>query len=226
MYSILMQCMAFTIVLLILCIFWVWYMLLNHPNLPNIKLEDAQFKTGDMILFHAYDNINPIFIGSYWGHVGIVYVDPDIPNSNPVIFEAAKTSQMKNCPDYNKHGIMITDLKTRIEKFPGLIACKSLNLPLNPDLIRGFKELMIYAKNNMYYNESIFYNAICKKTGGYINNGTNCGEIVFISLIKLALLPENILDECILHHLRYVSNIEQLQNNFYNKPIEITISPF
>lgn len=221
-----MQCMAFTIVLLIICIFWVWYMLLNHPKLPRIKLEDAHFKTGDMILFHAYDNINSIFIGSYWGHVGIVYIDPDIPNSPPVIFEAAKTSQMKNCPEYNKHGIMITDLKTRIEKYSGLIACKSLNLQVNPDLVRGFKELMVYAKNNMYYNEDILYNAICKKRGELINTGTNCGELVFISLIKLALIPESSSNERILHHLKYVANITQLQNNFYNKPVEITISPF
>jgi hypothetical protein len=218
--------MGFIIVILILCIFWVWYMLLNHPKLPRLKLEDAQFKTGDMILFHAYDNINPIFIGSYWGHVGIVFVDPDIPNSHPVIFEAAKTSQMKNCPEYNKHGIMITDLKTRVEKYPGLIACKSLNVPVSAELTRGFKELMTYAKANMYYNEDIIYNAICKKRGAPLNNGTNCGELVFISLIKLSLIPESSCNERILHHLKYVANITQLQNNFYNKPVEITISPF
>ena len=201
-------------------------MILNHPKLPCVKFEDAQFKTGDMILFHAYDNINPVFIGSYWGHVGIVYKDPDIPNSKPVIFEAARTSQMKNCPDYNKHGIIITDLKCRMEKYPGLIACKSLNVPVHPDIIRGFKDLINYAKNNMYYNEDVVYNAIQKKKGDKFNNGTNCGEIVFMSLIKLALLPESVANEKIAHHLLYVAQLEKLQNNFYNKPVEITICPF
>ena len=140
-----MQCMAFIIVLLIICIFWVWYMLLNHPKLPRIKLEDAHFKTGDIILFHAYDNINSIFIGSYWGHVGIVYVDPDIPNSPPVIFEAARTSQMKNCPDHNKHGIMITDLKTRWSKHISH-SKRYQNSPL-------YKEL--YINGNLYELKSI-----------------------------------------------------------------------
>jgi hypothetical protein len=94
-------------------------MLYNHPVLPQLLLEDASFKTGDLILFHAYDNINPVFICSYWGHIGIVYKDPDIPNAAPVIFEASSTTGMKVCPKYNLDGIMITDLKTRVEKYRG-----------------------------------------------------------------------------------------------------------
>jgi hypothetical protein len=226
MDSLIMQSMALIIVLLVVFIFWVWYMTMNHTKLQSIKFKDSQFKTGDMILFHAYDNINPVFIGSYWGHVGVVYKDPDDINSKPIIFEAASTSKMKNCPEYNKHGIMITDLKTRVEKYPGRIACKSLNNPVSDDVIRGFKELMNYAKNNMHYNDDVVYNAIQKKKGEKFNIGTNCGELVVLSLIKLALLPESTSDENIAHHLLYVAHLEQLQNNCYNTPVEITINPF
>jgi hypothetical protein len=218
--------MALMVVVLIVCIFWVYHMILNHPNLKCVKFEDAKFKTGDMILFHAYDNINPVFIGSYWGHVGIVYKDPDNDNARPVIFEAARTSQMKNCPKYNKNGIMITDIKTRMEKYPGLIACKTLNDPVHTDIIRGFKELIHYAKNNMYYNDDVVYNAIKKKKGDKLNNATNCGEIVLLSLIKLALLSESHINKKIAHSLLYTAHLEKLQNNYYHKPVEITLSQF
>jgi hypothetical protein len=224
MYNIFAQSMALMLVVLIVCICWFWHMTLNHPQFTRVKFEDAQFKTGDIILFHAYDNINSVFIGSYWGHIGIVYKDPDDPDSKPVIFEAARTSKMKNCHDYNKHGIMITDIASRIEKYPGLIACKSLNNPVNPDIIRGFKDFMNYAKKNMYYNENIVHNSIQKKMGGKFTNGTNCGELVVMSLIKLALLPET--NEKMAHHLLYTAHLNQLQNNCYNNPVEITINPF
>ena len=49
-----------------------------------------KFKTGDIILFHALDNINPIFIGTYFGHIGIVYIH----NGEPYLFEAAATKNM------------------------------------------------------------------------------------------------------------------------------------
>ena len=85
---------------------------------------------------------------------------------------------------------------------------------------------MFSAKVGPSPEDDIIYNAICKKRGELINTGTNCGELVFISLIKLALIPESSSNERILHHLKYVANITQLQNNFYHKPVEITISPF
>lgn len=200
-------------------------MLANPPNLITKQFDTMTFKTGDMILFHAYDNINPVFIGSYWGHVGIVYKDPDTLNP-PLLFEAANTTDMKNCPDYNKHGIMITDLKKRLEKYPGKLACKILNRPINKGIIRGMFEFIAYARKYMYYNKNIFYNSIKKKKGEKINNATNCGELVALSLIKLGLLPEKILGEKISHHLLYVANLTELQNNYYFTPIELTFNPF
>lgn len=213
------------VVVLIICIFWLWYMLANHPKLLCKPFNEIRFKTGDIILFHAYDNINPVFIGSYWGHIGIVYKNPDT-DDQPMLFEAARTSQMKNCPDYNKKGIMITDLKTRLEKYPGLVACKFLNRPVHDDIVRGMIEFIQYAKYNMYYNDDVIYNGIKKKKGEKLNNATNCGEIVVLSLIKLALLPEKVLGEKIAHHLLYAVNLTELQNNYYLQPIEITFNPF
>lgn len=215
---------AVTIVIFI-CLIWCWYMLANHPTLVCRAYDTLKFKTGDLILFHAYDNINPVFIGSYWGHIGVVYKNPDTDDL-PVLFEAARTTGMKNCPEHNKHGIMITDLKTRLEKYPGLIACKFLNRPVPDDIIRGMADFIKYAKTHMYYNDDVIYNGIKKKKGEKLNHATNCGEIALLSLIKLGLLPESVLDEKIAHHLLYVANLTTLQNNHYLKPIEITFNPF
>jgi hypothetical protein len=213
------------IVVLIICIFWSWYMLANPPKLLCSSYDDLKFKTGDMILFHAYDNINPVFMGSYWGHVGIVYDDPKT-DKLPVLFEAARTSKMKNCPVYNKHGIMVTDLKTRLEKYKGLVACKFLNRSVSKIINDGFINLMKYAKKNMYYNDDVIYNGLKKRKGEKLNVSTNCGELVMLSLVKLGLIPEQTLNEKIAHHLLYVAHITKLQNNYYLKPVEISFNPF
>jgi len=213
------------IIIIIICIFWAWYMTCCIPNLVSKSFDSLNFKTGDIILFHAWNNINPIFIGSYWGHIGIVYKDPD-KSDTPLLFEAARTSQMKNCPDDNKHGIMITDLKTRLEKYPGLIACKFLNKPIEKNIIKGFYEFIEYSRKNMYYNDNIFYNSFKKKTGEILNNSTNCGELVTLSLIKLGLIPLDILQKKIAHHLLYTINITDLNNNNYLNPIEVIFNPF
>ena len=149
----------------IILIIWYWHMIWNQPNMPHKPFNQLIFKTGDIILFHAYDNINPVFIGSYWGHVGIVFKNPDDVNASPLLFEAARTSQMKNCPKNNKSGIIVSDLKNRLEKYKGITALKSLNRPVQDGLIRGFVKFMTYAKSQMYYNENVIFNAVSKKLG-------------------------------------------------------------
>ena len=215
---------SFVIVILV-CIFWTWNMLGNHPKLKSELYDNLSFKTGDIILFHAYDNINPVFIGSYWGHIGVVYNDIDDDNP-PLLFEAARTSSMKYCPEYNKSGIMITDLKTRLEKYPGLIACKFLKTPIDDDKIRNFKDFMKYAKTNMYYHDNVIESGINKLFGEKLHNGTNCGEITTLSLIKLGLLNKSVLDKNICHHLKYTANIKNVNDNEYSNPIELLFNRF
>jgi hypothetical protein len=204
------------LVIIIICMSWVWYMLANPPELDHVLFESTVFKTGDLILFHAYDNINPVFIASYWGHVGIVYVDPDDPMGIPYIFEALRINEITCCPTYNKNGIAYTKLRSRLEKYPGLIAHKPLNVPVHSGIARGFKSFIRYAKDNMYYNPDVVFNGIKKIQGEPYHMGTNCGEITVLSLIKLGLLPEKTLDQKITHHLLYASKLETLQNNSYN----------
>jgi hypothetical protein len=210
------QFSAGLLVMLIICITWSWYMLANPPDLEHVIFNETLFKTGDLILFHAYDNINPVFIGSYWGHVGVVYIDPDDPNCIPYLFEALNINEIRCCPDYNINGIAFTNLKTRLEKYPGLVAHKPLNVSLQRGIAQGFKEFIQYAKTNMYYNDDIFFNGLKKTQGEPFHDGTNCGEIAILSLIKLGLLSIQILDKKITHHLLYVTCLETLQNNSYS----------
>jgi hypothetical protein len=214
-----------SVIILIIILLWCWNLLANQPTLVCHNFNSIQFKTGDMILFHAYDNINPIFIGSYWGHVGIVYKDP-YSDRPPLIFEAAKTSDMKNCPIEYMNGIIFTDLKTRLQKYPGFIACKILNKHVPIGIVRGMNEFIQYSKKYMYYNNDVFHNALMKKCGYKFTNATNCGELVLLSLVKLGLLPKKILDSCIAHHLLYVAHLTKLKNNNYSNPIELLFSPF
>ena len=204
------------LVMIVICITWSWYMLANPPDLDHVKFNTTVFKTGDLILFHAYDNINPVFIGSYWGHVGIVYIDPDDTQCIPYLFEALNINEIKCCPEYNINGIAFTNLRTRLEKYPGLLAHKPLNVSLQSGIARGFKEFIRYAKNNMYYNSDIFSNVLKKIQGESFHNGTNCGEITILSLIKLGLLPELQGDQKIIHPLLYITTLETVQNNSYN----------
>jgi len=200
-------------------------MLAKPPKMEHKPFDLFKFKTGDIILFHAYNNINPVFIASYWGHIGIVYKNPD-NDSRPLLFEAAKTSSMKNCEEKNRCGIIVSDLQTRIEKYPGKIACKFLNKPVSNQINSSFIEFMKYAKTNMHYNSKVFTNGLKKKLGAQFNYSTNCGEIVFLSLIKLGLLPHDMFYKKLAHHLLYITKLTQLNNNYYHKPIELTFNPF
>lgn len=214
------------IVLLIICLIWTWYMLAKPPKMEHKPFNIFKFKTGDIILFHAYNNINPVFIASYWGHIGIVYKNPN-DDSRPLLFEATKTTSMKNCEEKHRCGIVVSDLQSRIEKYPGKIACKFLNKHVSKQINSSFIEFMKYAKDNMYYSSKVFSNGIKKKLGNRYNCSTNCGEIVLLSLIKLNLLPYEIFYKKIAHHLLYIIKLTNLNNNYYyHKPIELTFNPF
>lgn len=218
---------GFNIIIIIICI-WYYYMIIKRPRIPKIGYDNITFKTGDIILMHSYKNTNPMFICSYWGHIGIVYIDPlnIINEGKPVIFEACHTSKMKICLPEHKNGIIVTDLYTRLSKYSGIIAIKCLNKTIEKNIQINFIDLINYSKKNMKYNDKIFLSGIRKKLGCNINNDTNCGELIFLSLIKLGLIDISMYNKRLLHHLLYIVNITKLNDNFYYKPVEIIFNPF
>ena len=114
------------IIVILVFISYAYYVCLCHPDFKNIDMNNINFKTGDMILFHAFDNINPIVIGSYYGHVALVYVDPDDPTKTPYTFEAAAVRNMHLNNTQNKKGIFFEKLHSRIEKYKGFAFYKEL----------------------------------------------------------------------------------------------------
>lgn len=204
------------------------YFIIKPKYIKKIAYEDINFKTGDMILMHTYKNNNFLLIGSYWSHVGIVYIDHTriLNKGKPVIFEACRTSKMKVYKPRNRNGIFVTDLYTRLSKYSGKVVVKKLDKPIKKNIQDNFISFMCYSSRNMIYNDNIFSSGIQKKLGVKLNNNTNCGELCFLSLIKLGLIDVSMYEKKILHHLLFVVNINKLNDNFYHKPLEIVFNPF
>ncbi len=210
--------------LIILVIIWIYYVYLNHPKYWSYQYDElrSKFKTGDMILFHGLDNINPIFIGTYYGHVGIVFVDPDEPNSRPKIFEAFNTSTMPFYPKKCSNGIVLADLEHRLNSYRGYCFYKELEVPIDIDLQRNFVEFISYAQKNMFYNKNVIINGVSKLLmNDCLGNATNCGELAYLSLIKLGVIPFSEIFSNRKHHLLWLANTTSFPNNQYKKPIYV-----
>ncbi len=216
-------------VLIVVIMIWIYFTLLLHPRFKSYEYEEIKhrFKTGDIILFHALDNINPIFIGCYYGHIGMVYIDPDDEKAEPQIFEAFNTTNMPFYPPEYSNGIALANLKHRLNSYRGYCFYKELEKPLDIRKQRKFKEFINYALKSMYYNESVVSNAIKKIIlNDKLRIGTNCGELVYISLIKLGLLDENYIYENRRHHLLWLSKINEVNDNIYIKPVYVLSNYF
>jgi hypothetical protein len=220
------------IIIVIILVTWYYVFTHAHPDLDtetlNTLLAENKFKTGDMILFKAIDNHNAPIIASYYGHVGIVYVYSDDPTRTPYIFEAANPTNLILEPHQNTKGIYLSPLVERVKKYKGYCFYKELDKSVVKDNIKEFEHFIDYCVSNMEYDTNIFASSFRKGAlGERLNNKTNCGELVFLSLIKLDLLTMKEYQKNVFHHLRWMCNIENLQNfNYYHTPVKILYDPF
>lgn len=226
-----MSFLGWFITVMLITMSYIYYIYLRHPSFGEVQFEalfdQKKFKTGDLILFHALDNINPIFMGNYYGHIGVVYVDPDDPYKTPYLFEAASARTMPLLYHHNKRGIFLSPLSNRLRKYKGYIFYKELSAPLDKQTEKDFVNFINYANNNMYYEYNVIRNGIKKGTFEPPGNNTNCGEIAFLSLIKLGLLSMNNYTKKIFHHLKWMCNIKKLDNGYsYLDPLYIIDHPF
>jgi hypothetical protein len=215
-------------IIVIIC--WIYYIYLAHPDYQSFEYDELKhkFKTGDIILFHALDNINPIVIGTYYGHIGIVWVDPDDQEKVPYIFEAFNPKTMPFYPKEFSSGIALSSLEHRLNTYRGYCFYKELKSSIDIHVQQNFKYFIEYAQINMYYNTSIFNNSISKLLyNENLHNGTNCGELVYLSLIKLNLLPMDYLYDNTKHHLLWLSKLGKIsQKNKYLEPVYILSNYF
>jgi hypothetical protein len=185
--------------------------------LKDIK---PRLKTGDLILFKALDNPNSIFIGSYYTHVGVVYIDPEFPNL-PLICEAAHTKYMYTSPGRDRSGIFVEPLIPRVTKYRGYVFYKEYKRKVPDWIIVECKKFLQYAKEKMYYNNSVLSNGI-KKIIGYekCNKATNCGEFTMLMLMKLKIIDLQEYDTA-RYHLKYICDLPG-----YHTPKYISYDPF
>ena len=216
----------FTIVI-ILMIYWIYKMQYYYLEVNNkIFVDDLKdLKTGDMILFKAYNNFYSIIHGSYFGHVGMVYIDKI--TGIPMIFEANGVESTPLKEHHPKNGIFLTPLSERIKKYKGRCFIKRLKKPLSDIQTENFKDFIEYTKDNFHYDYCIAKNAL-KKLLGYkrCDKNTDCGQLAFLSLICMELLEINEYDDPIFNHLLYVNNLYELKNNSYTELEEIIDHPF
>lgn len=214
-------------VLIIIIIVYVYTLQYAPTGNHKVFLDDIQhgFKTGDIILFKAYNNFNSLKHTSYYGHVGIVYVGDD---GIPMLFEANGIDHMPLMEHHDKTGMFFTPLIDRIKKYKGIICWKILSEPIDAETECDFRYFIDYCMNNMKYDMGIKSSALKKYLGiSRCNLGTNCGELVFLSLIKLGLISPDEYDVPRLHYLKYIVNIKHLQNGYrYLDPLEIIDHPF
>lgn len=220
------------IVLFVILIIWIYTMQYSNIYLPQIftdeLLNSPMLKTGDLILFKAYNNFNSIFHGSYFGHMGIVYIDEEDPQRIPYIFEANGAERLPLLPHHSKEGIYFTPLAARMKKYKGRCFYKELSEPLPVDTIKEFRNFIFYCLDNFKYDLAIFANGFKKYFGlKRCDSATDCGQICFLSLIKMGLLPIEEYDVPRLHHLKYVCQLKELtEGRYFRDLVEIIEHPF
>jgi hypothetical protein len=210
------------IIIVLIVIIWIYYFQFRKYPCKRQQFEEIQFKTGDLILFKACNNFYPVMHASYFGHVGMIIMRDNIP----YIFEAANTRGMDVRPDQKK-GVFVSPLYERIARYKGKAYHKPLNKYMTDGQINGLKHFINYAIKNMEYDIDVFSGGIKNGLGiGRCNHGTNCGQILYLAMIACGLLPLEYYRKKIFHHLKYVTNIKHLDNDFeYGKLTEIYCAP-
>lgn len=219
------------LIIVVILVVWFYIFTHSHPDLEceslDVLMRDKKFKTGDIILFKAVDNYNAPMIASYYGHIGIVWVDPKDPTQTPYIFEAANPTNLVLEANQNPKGIYVSPLENRIKKYKGYTFYKELGHKINDDVCEEFERFIQYCVDHMEYETRVISNGIRKGLfGEKINNKVNCGEIVMLSLIKLDLLPNDAYEKRMFHHLRWMCSITDVRNNYYEEPVKILYHPF
>lgn len=199
-----------------------------HPDCSEIWIHEvlAKCKTGDLILFKALDNFNSSVIFSYFTHVGVIYRNEFTRQIQ--IFEAQSPSYLELQDHESKRGIYLSDLHTRLTRYRGRMYYKPLNTMINSKYEKEFQNFINYALTNMYYENAIFWNSIKKKFFfERLHEGTNCGELTLLSLIKLGIIDPEKYHWKSLHHLYWVTHLDNCDNGYIYQPIcKIKISPF
>jgi len=209
-----------TIIVIIILFFIIFHLTIYNGDPVKENIKNIKFKTGDLILFHPLDNMNPVKIMSYYTHVGIVINDE---KNKPRIFEILNTKNING--NFSESGFMVSDLEQRIYKYKGYCFHKPLNRDLGKPEIEITANFVEYAEKNFKYD----YDYRGYLFGLLVNTPDsimNCGELVYLWLIKIGLLSRDCFyKRC--YHLKYVCNLSELENGYkYENPVLIVYDTF
>lgn len=206
----------------LLLVLWCYTYVLAHPGFAEVDPASVDFKTGDIILFHALDNVNHMMIFSYYCHVGIVYVDEE---GRRFLFEAVNPDRHPMPAGYEA-GIVLCDLDRRLHSYRGYVFLKSLNRPVSQQAAAAFKRFIQYAIDQMFYFVNVVENFFTKLLmNDPLRHGTNCGELVTLSLAVLGVLPEKELLMNRRHHLRDLGNLTTIAGSPYSYSEPVYLMP-
>lgn len=210
------------VIVIILIIIYIYSLKLSHPDYKIVTYNDIKdkVKSGDMILFVSLDTINQLYMGSYYTHVGIVY--KEAPESTPLLVESFNPHRMPFYPEEAETGIVACDLEHRVNSYRGFVLYKELDEPITDHANADFKQFIEYAKENMEYDKNVVLGEIGKILfNSEFNTLTNCGQFTALILMKLRLISFNNFKKRQKHHLRWVTSLTKLKNNFYKTPVYI-----
>lgn len=208
--------------IVMLLLFWMYSYVLAHPAYATVDAGTVDFQTGDIVLFHALDNVNHMFIFSYYCHVGIVYADK--ASGKKYLFEAVHPGRHK-LPEEYKSGIVVCDLDRRINSYRGYVFYKRLLTPLTDEAVDRFRDFMAYALENMFYYTSIAENFFCKiLRNDPLRRGTNCGELVTLSLMSLGVMPPTANNRR--HHLKALGDLRRVGRHEFAEAVYLLPDQF
>lgn len=213
---------GFLIVLVLLIIYIYWFHV-YRMKVNSVFLEDANFRTGDLILFRTTQNFNSLKMVNYFTHCGVVVEIDGVP----FLFEANGVEHMNLLDHHNHRGVFLSPVRERIQKYKGYCYWKRLEHPLNQEQIDNLKRFVTYALENFYYDTNISTVALKNVLGlRKCDANTNCAELCFMALLVLGLIDLSEYDKRRLHYLKYVCNIEELKNNRFLPLLQIVDHPF
>jgi len=202
------------LIILIIILIWKIYVLQYYDiDAININFEDIKFKTGDLVLFKPYDNHYSLVFGCYFTHIGIVVME----NGVPMIFEANKNSIFPYIAENtNGKGIHYSLLKNRVENYAGKVYLKKINKEFDDEKKKLLYEFIEFAMKNMYYSNNIISNSVLSYFGlRHCRLDTDCGQILFLLLIKLNLISLHNYYLPRANYLYLLTKIKKLDDNYF-----------
>lgn len=205
-----MQKLYATILAVLICVILVYYYFQwsEIPCAGLVRLENCQFKTGDILWMKATDNIYATPMLCRFTHVGVCVRCP--MTGTVYLYEAANPDLTKLLPHQVTNGIFVTNIKERISRYKGYCYLQPVNHEPSVEKINMLWTFIHDTATKFVYNKAPLLSAIRQAAGlQRMSYSTNCGELARLALIQLGILPRKSFDDGQFHCLWYLQDVNQ-----------------